>query len=94
MFAIGYCGCSVDDDDDDKERLAGQLTYGISRDSDDCSVCYILKDDKKEKSIPVTNSLTLILKSLHGNHSSGCCVIIADLQKQRSHSVEQHRVEL
>ena len=53
-------------DDEYVGRIASSVTGKVVR-GEDGRVCYLVKEREREKQVPVSDSLTLILKSLHGN---------------------------
>jgi molecular chaperone DnaK (HSP70) len=51
-------------DDEDVEKIASILTCEVGR-SEEGTVCYLVKEGEREKLVPVSDSLTLVLGSLH-----------------------------
>lgn len=53
-------------DDEDVQRIASSLMCEVGR-GEGGRVCYVLEVEGKEKLVPVSETLTHILKSLYGN---------------------------
>ena len=53
-------------DDEDVEKIASILTCKVGK-GEEGMVCYLVKEGEREKPIPVSDSLTLVLRSLYGN---------------------------
>ena len=54
------------------------LTCEVGKDREGW-VCYVVGEGEREKQVSVPDSLTLILRSLHGNHSTPCTLFDAPL---------------